>query len=139
MGLPASQFQVIIKIRVRRYRCLPALCDQRTFSQRIQGFFESRQRATNRLLTSLYHIAQVAGGEAVARLANKLSMPTIGSTLLRLIRRRPKTSCVGPRVRGVDDWAMRRGHRYGKIFVDLERRHVVDLLPDRTAATSKAW
>lgn len=137
--LPVSQLKVRIRLRVRRYRCLTASCGQRTFSQRVRGLFEPYQRATERLLTSLYHIAQVVGGRAGARLADKLTMPTSGSTLLRLIRRRPEPDPVEPRVLGIDDWAMRKGQRYGTILVDLEQRHVVDLLPDRTAATLTSW
>jgi transposase len=39
----------------------------------------------------------------------------------------------------VDDWAKRKGQQYGTILVDLERRCVVDLLPDRQAETLAAW
>jgi transposase len=46
---------------------------------------------------------------------------------------------VLPRIVGIDDWAWRKGHRYGTIIVDLERGDVVDLLPDRDASTVKNW
>jgi hypothetical protein len=39
----------------------------------------------------------------------------------------------------IDDWACKRGHRYGTIVCDLERRRIVDILPDREAATVEAW
>ncbi len=40
---------------------------------------------------------------------------------------------------GIDDWAWKRGQRYGSIICDLERRRVVDLLPDREPGTVEAW
>ena len=40
---------------------------------------------------------------------------------------------------GIDDWAWRKGANYGTIIVDLERRAVVDVLADRSAATTASW
>ena len=34
---------------------------------------------------------------------------------------------------------MEEGHRYGTILCDLERRKVIDLLPDREATTVTTW
>jgi transposase len=44
-----------------------------------------------------------------------------------------------PHIVGIDDWAWKRGHRYGTIVCDLERRCIVDVLPDREVATVEAW
>ena len=43
------------------------------------------------------------------------------------------------RVAGIDEWAWRKGVTYGTVIVDLERHEVVDLLPDRTAASVAKW
>ncbi len=39
----------------------------------------------------------------------------------------------------VDNWALRKKRTYGTIVVDLERRRVLDLLPDRAAETLADW
>ena len=40
---------------------------------------------------------------------------------------------------GLDEWAWRRGRRYGTMIVDLERNKVLDLLPDRDAGSVAGW
>ncbi len=66
-------------------------------------------------------------------------MPASADTVLRLIRSLPLPEPEPPRVVVVDDWALRKGRTYGPIVVDLERRRVLDLLPDRTAETLADW
>ena len=66
-------------------------------------------------------------------------MPTSPDTTLRLIRKIQPATPPTPRVLGVDDWAIRKGRSYGTILVDLEKRQVVDLLPDRTSDVLSNW
>jgi transposase len=40
---------------------------------------------------------------------------------------------------GIDERAWRRRQRYGTLICDLERRRVLDLLPDREPSTVRAW
>src|SRR5947208_2497703 len=66
-------------------------------------------------------------------------MSTSRDTLLRRLKGAAPAADGAPRVLGVDDWAKRKGQQYGTILVDLERRCVIDLLPDRRAETLAVW
>ena len=71
----------------------------------------------------------------------RLGMPTSDDTILRHLKRRAKANRTGTSIRvvGFDDWAWRKGSTYGTIMVDLERREVIDLLPDRSAGATADW
>jgi transposase len=79
------------------------------------------------------------GGRPAAAFADRLMMPVSNDTLLRVVRRRTEQPRDKLAVIGIDDFAFRRGQRYGTIVCDLERRRSVTLLPDRELATSQAW
>lgn len=66
-------------------------------------------------------------------------MPVSNDTLLRTVRRRSAEHYEELSVIGIDDFAFRRGQRYGTIVCDLERRRPVILLADREQDTSRAW
>jgi hypothetical protein len=128
-----------LELAIRRLYCRNPACARQTFVERLPGLVAPRAQRTRRLADAQGRVGVALGGAAGARLLDHLSMPASSATVLRLMRGLPLPRRAAPRVLGVDDWAWRKGRSYGTILVDLERRQVVDLLPDRSAATLAEW
>jgi transposase len=137
--LPWQGRPVALRVQARRFFCTEPTCPRRTFAERLSGIARPSARRCERLADVQRQAALALGGEAGARLAIHLALPTSPDTLLRLATSVPHAAPPTPRVLGVDEWAWRKGRRYGTILVDLERKAVVDLLPDRDAGSFAAW
>lgn len=137
--LPSLGRRVRVGLRARRFYCRNAKCARRTFAERLPELIVPHARRTDRLAEAQSQVGAALGGEAGARLLQRLAMPASADAVLCLVRRMALPEPEPPRVVAVDDWAKRRGRTYGTIVVDLERRRVIDLLPDRTSTTVADW
>ncbi|MGH8294239.1 MAG: ISL3 family transposase [Steroidobacteraceae bacterium] len=140
LDLPSPGRTVQLRIAVRRFRCATHACRRHIFAQRLDSRVADRSaRCTSRLEAIVYHLGIAMGGRPAATLAQRLMLPVSKDTLLRVVRRPAARDSSPLCIIGVDDWAWKKGQRYGSIVCDLERRCVVDLLPDREAGAVMAW
>jgi len=137
--LPWQGEQVVLKLNVRKFFCRNPHCSQSVFTERLPHLAAPHARQTHRLMELLRHLAVTTGGQAGARVSKRSGICISPTSLLRIVRRMPLPSYSRPAVVGVDDWAYRKGHRYGSIVCDLERHRPLDLLPERSADLLAEW
>lgn len=137
--LPWQGQPVNPRLRLRRFQCRNPGCPRRTFSERVPEVASPRARRLRRLEDLQQHLSLALGGSPAAPLAQRLAMPASPSTFLRMVRAGSTPVPTSPRVIDIDEWAWRRGRRYGTIIVYLERNAIVDLLPGREVGQVADW
>jgi transposase len=138
--LPREGLPVVILLETRRFFCVEEGCGRRIFTEQLPGTVARYARRSCRSSEALSWITLALGGRTGARLARQLGLLVSRSTLLRELHPRADAWPMEvPRVLGIDDWAWRKGHHYGTILCDLEKRKVIDLLPDRESETVLRW
>jgi transposase len=137
--LPCAGQPVRLLVQVRKFLCDERTCARKIFAERLAPFVKPLARVTTRLSESVQDIGFATGGMLGARLTDRLGIQTCWMTILRRMMARPTAPVEHVVELGIDDFAFRRGRKFGSILVDMQSHNVIDLLPDRKAETAAAW
>jgi len=137
--LPSIGRPIRLIMHVRRFFCKKRTCAQKIFVERLPELCRPHAQRTKRLQEALVRLGLKLGGQAGADLGQEQGMSGSRDTILRLVRQSQQSAQSEPHVIGLDDWAWKRGMRYGTLICDLEQGLPIDLLPDRRVSTVSTW
>ncbi len=117
--VPCGGRRVVLKLTVRKFHCHTADCPRKIFAERFPDFLKAFARMTDRLHEALLSLGCATGGKAGARLAPQIGICVTPTTLLRHMHALPLAPVASVSHIGIDDFAWKKGHRYGTILVNL--------------------
>ncbi len=139
LELPCAGQPIQLLLSVRKFFCHVATCPRKVFTERLPELIEPSSRLTTRLRSLIQAIGLAFNGNGGVRLGEQIGFHLSRMTLVRSLHRLPPPQDESVRVVGIDDFAWKKGKRYGTIILDLETHTILDILPDREAASVKQW
>lgn len=137
--LPLVDYGLQLCLKVKRFYCLNNSCDKTTFAESLEPWLARHAQRTRRLSEKQSWVALMLSAKASENLLAKLQIPISHDTALRLVNTVTIPDYETPRVLGVDDFAIRKRKSYGTVLLNLEKRAVIEVLPDRSSATLIKW
>ncbi len=139
LELPCTGQLVRLELSVKKFFCREKTCPQKIFAERLPELLEPSSRMTSRLRTIVQAIGGAFNAQGGSRLGAQMGIHLSRMTYLRSLLRYATPLVNQVTHVGIDVFAWKRGKSYGTVIVDLDTHAIIDLLPDREAASVKNW
>jgi transposase len=137
--LPILGKPVTLLIAQMKYYCGNNDCDVNIFTERNELVSQYSQ-FTERCREYMLKVATLVSCESAVKILAYQGVRVCGDTLLNMLKAagRKHVVKVGTRI-GIDDWAYRKGQKYGTLICDLETHEIIDVLEGRDGETLEKW
>jgi len=137
--LPIFGKTVTLDITLKKYFCDNKDCDVEIFTERNE-FIPHYTQFTSRCREYMLKIATHVSCETAVKILAYQGIRVCGDTLLNMLKAAGQDyKTKAGKAIGVDDWAYRKGEKYGTIICDLETHDVIDVLEGRDGETFEKW
>lgn len=128
-----------IELRVRKFRCSNDRCIQKVFSENIPYFPKYSRRS--KIVDDIYNkISIELSGRKGVEISKLMGLNISKSTLIRLANNQSISQVpINLEVVGIDDFATKKGFKYGTVIIDHATSKPLDVLPSRTKKDVINW
>jgi transposase len=137
--LPCAGRIVKLILCVKKFFCRTESCLRKIFTERLPELIEPSSRLTTRLRTLIQAIGVAFNANGGARLGVQMGIHVSRMTMLFSLHLLAVHPVKQVNHVGIDDFAWKRGLRYGTVIIDLDTHQIIDILPDREAESVKKW
>ncbi len=137
--LPAAGKSVLIKLKIRKFRCRNNCCAQKVFSEQHPSLMQRYSRRTNRTTHYLQRLLLEVSSRKGAYITELFSIKQSSSTCLRIVKSIEMPDYQELTTIGIDDWAYRKGKSYGTIIINALNHRPVELLKSRSKTEVADW
>lgn len=131
--LPIINKKVIIYFQTRKFFCDNLSCNTRIFTERFKILINPYAKKTDRLSKHLEFLGFVVNAEVGSILSKQILADVSPDSILRFVKQTELTISTDYQYVGIDDWAIRKGHKYCTLICDLVTKRPIDVLSDRSA------
>lgn len=130
--------QTVIHLKAYKYECKNPMCKCKVFMEDLP-FAKPSQVRTDALTSLILGVSMFLSNEGASKVLSLLGVKVSNDTIQRIYNRIEFIDNPDVEEIGIDDVAIRKGHKYATAIYDMKDHHLIALLDGRDGQTLKEW